>query len=91
MSGEKASEAGTLDPAVHHPRHYVQGGIEAIDAIEAAITGLAGTEAFLTGQVLRYLWRWKFKGGLQDLEKAAWYLARLTKHVHAQGTERGGH
>ena len=62
---------------VTHPSHYTQGGIECIDAIEAAVTGLTGMEAVCTAQCIKYLWRWKRKNGLEDLLKARWYLDRL--------------
>lgn len=62
---------------VNHPSHYNQGGIECIDAMEAAVSGLTGAEALLTGQVIKYLWRWKHKNGIEDLQKAKWYLERL--------------
>ena len=68
------------DP-VNHPSHYTQGGIECIDAIEAACTGLDGQEGYLVGQVIKYIWRWKHKNGLQDLEKAQWYLERLIANI----------
>lgn len=32
---------------VNHPPHYNAGGIECIDALEAATSGLQGIEAFL--------------------------------------------
>lgn len=51
--------------------------MECIDAIESAISGLSGKEAFLTGQCIKYLYRWKAKNGRQDLEKCRWYLDRL--------------
>lgn len=72
---------------VHHPDHYNAGGeIECIDAIEAAVSGLSGKDSFLTGQCLKYLWRWRLKGApLKDLEKARWYLDRLIMHVKKQG------
>ena len=66
----------TNDP-VSHPSHYTQGGIECLDAIEAAVTGLTGMDAVLTAQVLKYMWRWKRKNGRQDLLKAKFYLDRL--------------
>ena len=66
---------------VNHPAHYTQGGIECIDAIKAATTGLTGMEAVCTGNALKYLWRWKFKNGVQDIEKAIWYLQRLIKEI----------
>lgn len=71
------------DP-VNHPSHYTQGGIECIEAIEAACTGLTGDEGYYVGQVIKYIWRWKHKNGLQDLEKAEWYLDRLIGNVTAE-------
>lgn len=70
---------------VNHPPHYTQGGIECIDAIEAACTGLTGKEGYLVGQVIKYIWRWKHKNGLQDLEKAKWYLERLINNIRILG------
>lgn len=64
------------DP-VNHPSHYCQGGIECIDAIQAAVTGLKGMEAVCVGNVIRYIWRWKWKNGKEDLHKARFYLNKL--------------
>ena len=65
------------DDMVNHPPHYTAGGIECIEAIEAAVEHLDGFEAYCTGNAIKYLWRWKLKGGKQDIEKAIWYLNRL--------------
>ena len=62
---------------VNHPPHYTAGGVECIDAIESATTGLTGAEAYSTGAAIKYLWRWKKKNGIEDLQKARWYLDRL--------------
>lgn len=62
---------------VNQPPHYTQGGVECIDAIEAAVTGKPPYEAWLTGQIIKYVWRYNFKNGKQDLEKAEFYLKRL--------------
>lgn len=62
---------------VNHPAHYKQGGIECIDAIEAAVTGLSGFEGMCTGNAIKYLFRWKHKAGIEDLKKAVWYVNRL--------------
>ena len=70
-----------LDDAVNHPAHYTQGKVECLDAIESATTGLIGIEAVLTGQIIKYIWRWKWKNGQQDLEKARFYLNRLINAV----------
>lgn len=64
---------------VNHPPHYTAGGIECIDAIEAATVGLTGIEAACTANAIKYLWRWKFKGGKQDLDKAVWYIQHIAK------------
>ena len=68
----------TVEPdPVNHPEHYTRGGIECIDAITAAVCELPGTEAWLVGQVIKYVWRYKWKNGLEDLSKARFYLDRL--------------
>lgn len=68
------------DP-VNHPAHYTKGGVECIDAIKSAISDLVGIEAFCTGNAIKYLYRWKDKGGKQDLEKAKWYINRLEVEI----------
>ena len=62
---------------VYHPAHYNVGEIECIDAIDEAVKELDGKEAFATGNAIKYLWRWKRKGGKEDLKKAVWYINRL--------------
>lgn len=75
------------DKMVSHPDHYIHGGMETIDVIEAFIEGLPAKEAFLAGQVIKYISRWHSKNGLQDLEKANWYLSRLIDHVKRADVE----
>ena len=60
---------------VNHPPHYNQKGIECIDAIESATDD--GFEYYLQGNIIKYLWRYRYKNGVQDLKKASWYLNRL--------------
>lgn len=71
---------------VDHPSHY-RGSIEAIDAIAAATAELEGVEAFDTGNALKYLWRWKRKNGVEDLNKAIWYIQHLIKHLEGTGAK----
>ena len=62
---------------VNHPSHYIAGGgIECIEAIEAQLTP-EEYRGYLKGNVAKYLWREKYKGGIESLEKAQWYLTRL--------------
>lgn len=70
------------DAMVSHPSHYQsEAGLEVIDVIEAFTSDLTGIEATDTGNILKYMCRWKKKNGLQDLEKAKWYLQHLIDHV----------
>lgn len=74
---EECKQKLSAGDAINSPSHYTQGKVECIDAIESAVVGLTGTDAFATGQAIKYLWRWKMKGGVEDLKKAKWYLDRL--------------
>ena len=65
----------TKNDMVNHPPHYNQHGIECIDAIQAC-TG-DGFKSYLQGNILKYLWRYDYKTGVEDLKKAQWYLAKL--------------
>lgn len=60
-----------------NPNHYKQGKVECIDCIESAISNLTGFEGFCTGNAIKYLYRWKQKGGVTDLEKSRWYINRM--------------
>ena len=60
-----------------NPNHYKQGKVECIDCIESATSNLTGFEGFCTGNAIKYLYRWKQKGGVTDLLKSQWYLNRL--------------
>lgn len=74
---EEMSDNEKISDNVNHPAHYTQGGVERIDAIEAATTNMVGIEAVCTGNAIKYLWRWKRKNGVEDLKKARWYINRL--------------
>lgn len=65
------------DP-VNRPQHYTQGGVECIDAIENSMSPEAFC-GFLKANCIKYLWRYEHKNGLEDLQKAEWYLQRLIK------------
>ena len=75
---------------VNHPYHYIsETGLETIDVIEAFTCDLMGIEATDTGNILKYMCRWKHKNGLEDLKKAKWYLEHLIKHVEKIEKENG--
>ena len=66
---------------VEHPEHYNGGAVECIDGIESATESLSGFEGFCAGNAIKYLWRWKHKGGVEDLEKAKWYIDKLIERA----------
>lgn len=61
-----------LPDHIDHPVHYTQ-GIECIDYI------LSHKMDYLEGNIVKYVTRYKFKHGVDDLRKAEWYLKRLLK------------
>lgn len=78
------------DVMVSHPSHYQSdNGIEVIDVIEAFTSDLKGIEATDTGNVIKYILRWKHKNGVQDLEKAMWYLTHLIEKVKTNQIKEG--
>jgi hypothetical protein len=67
------------DP-VNHPPHYKSAsGMEVIDVIEGFGLG------FHEGNVIKYLLRWRQKGGAEDLRKARWYLDRFIEQEAPRG------
>ena len=65
-----------MNDPVHHPSHYTQGGVECIEALQASMSK-EEFEGYCKGSVQKYIWRWRDKGGVEDLEKAQFYLIRL--------------
>lgn len=64
------------DP-VDRPKHYNQGGVECLDAIEAALTP-EEFKGYCKGNIIKYVWRENFKDqNIQDLKKSNFYLNRL--------------
>jgi len=61
---------------VDRPIHYAAGTIECIDAIEAQLSA-EEFRGYLKGNIIKYLWREKHKGGIESLKKAKWYLNKL--------------
>ncbi len=61
---------------VNHPKHYTQGNIECIEAMEAAY----GTEAvinFCKCNAFKYQWRFGEKNGEEDIKKCQWYQNKM--------------
>ena len=74
------TETETDFDVVDKPEHYntnLPEGIEVIDIIAAQTAPLSGMQAVAQANVIKYVLRWQKKNGVQDLEKARYYLDRL--------------
>lgn len=67
------------DP-VAQPDHYNKGAIEAIEAIKASMHPQE-YKGYLKGNCLKYLWRYEYKNGKEDLKKAQVYLNWLVEEL----------
>jgi hypothetical protein len=67
---------------INHPAHYTTGGVECIEAIKSA-TG-EGYKAYLQGNIMKYLWRYQYKNGVEDLKKAKVYLNWLIEEMEEE-------
>ena len=63
---------------VNNPSHYGNGTIECIKYIEDFLTEEEYI-GYLRGNIAKYLHRFRYKNGIEDLKKAQWYLAELIK------------
>lgn len=60
---------------VNHPNHYNQGQFECIAVMES-IYGIEATMNFCLLCAFKYTWRTNDKDGIQDIDKAIWYLKK---------------
>ena len=73
---DQESKEEIKEDVVNKPKHYNQGGIECIDAIESMLT-YEEFVGYLRGNSLKYRWRFRYKNGIEDLRKAEWYENKL--------------
>lgn len=62
-----------MDDEVREPRHYRgDGSIECMDAMRSMMADapVPAYAAFWWGAAFKYVWRWPWKNGRRDLEKA---------------------
>lgn len=67
---------------VNHPKHYKNhpSGVECITVTEHM--------GFCLGNAMKYLWRADLKNGIEDLEKARWYITReIEKRKEAEANK----
>ena len=68
-----------------NPRYYKRGKFETIDVILDVTQHLDGDEAYLIGNVIKYVSRYDEKNGIEDLRKAKWYLNKLIELLKEKG------
>lgn len=76
-----------MEDVVNSPKHYTQGKIETINVILDITQYLPGPQGYLAGNVIKYLARFHFKNGQEDLEKARWYLNKLIEVLEGEKNE----
>jgi len=74
---------------INNPKHYNQGAVECIEAIEAMLTPDEFV-GYLRGNSLKYRWRMRYKGSaIDDQHKAAWYENKLLEYWTENENELG--
>lgn len=74
-------EKPKIDEDVYNPSHYVQGTIECIEGLEAALSP-EEFRGFCKGNAIKYLWRMNHKDSmLKDAKKARWYINKLIESL----------
>ena len=68
-----------------NPSYYKRGKFETIDVILDITKHLDGDEGYLVGNIIKYISRYDEKNGIEDLEKARWYLNELIKLLKEKG------
>ena len=83
VAQECGVDCGVLDgdSMINHPSHYNQYRIEVIDIIEDATKDINGIEAVCIANVLKYVLRYKYKNGIEDLKKARFYLDKVIDNL----------
>lgn len=77
-------EGSNMNDNVNHPSHYTQGKFETIEVIKDITSDF---NSYLVGNIIKYVSRYKYKNGLEDLKKAKWYLEKLINEVEIKEFE----
>lgn len=65
------------DP-VNHPSHYETGKFESIDVM-VETQGVEAVQNFCVCNAFKYIYRHRFKNGVEDIKKAIWYLNKYVE------------
>lgn len=73
-----------MTDSVNHPPHYSQGSVERIEAMMSAY-GANAVCSFCLCDAFKYVWRTRGKNGLEDIDKAVWYLKKYREIKGKEG------
>jgi len=77
----KELDLGKMDN-VNNPAHYGNGSIECIDYIQDFLNH-DEFQGYLRGNIAKYMHRFPYKNGVEDLKKAQWYLNKLIETMES--------
>ena len=69
------------------PNYYVKNSVSCYEVQKIVISDLTGFDALAVGTIIKYLWRYKHKNGVEDLKKAYTYLGELIKNYDSKSAE----
>ena len=80
--------------SVKEPKHYAgDGTIACMDALKSMLHGatdtLDATQIYWWGCAFKYLWRWPWKNGRQDIEKCEQCLKYLKEEIEHGSVSKG--
>lgn len=81
--GKALKDSKKQNDVVNSPSHYKQGERETIENIRDTISS-EGYQGYCVGNVVKYLARYKFKNGLEDVRKAKKYIEFLGEELIKQ-------
>ena len=67
-----------INDNVNHPAHYNTGKYESIDVM-VETQGAAAVKDFCICNAFKYIYRHRFKNGVEDIKKAIWYLNKYVE------------
>lgn len=76
LSHDEMKEELSLEDNVNQPSHYLKYKLEMIDNLRNSMTR-EEYKGFLKGNIIKYISRYQDKNGIEDINKAEWYIIKL--------------
>ena len=82
----EGTATGVKQDVVKNPQHYTFGSVQLKDAWKACMSKSALCGMY-KGNILKYLWRYEHKNGVEDLRKAQQYLTWLIEELEEESND----